>query len=144
MPVLLNAGQVLSGHAQLTPAAPAVCDLERSLDFAEWNERACRLANALTGLGLAKGDRIAVLAFNRVEWAEIYMAAAKAGLVVVPINFRLTGAEAAFIIQDCEATALLVEDALVGTVESVRDNLDLPSDRCVHFGGKAPTGYRGL
>ncbi|MDH3771698.1 MAG: AMP-binding protein, partial [Nitrospirota bacterium] len=142
MPVLLNAGEVLSGHARLMPTAPGACDLERSLTFAEWNERACRLANALTGLGLAKGDRIAVLAFNRIEWAEIYVAAAKAGLVAVPINFRLTGAEVTFIIEDCGAAALLVEDALVGTVENIRADLDLPSDRYIHFGGKAPSGYR--
>ncbi len=142
MAVLLNAGQVLETHARLMPAAPAARDLERSLTFGQWNDRACRLANGLQGLGLAKGERIAVLAFNRLEWAEIYAAAAKAGLVAVPINFRLTGAEAAFIIRDSEAAALLVEEALVDLVESFRADLDLPCDRYIHFGGNAPAGYR--
>ena len=64
-------------------------------DLPQWNERSCRLANALLGLGLAKGDRVAVLAYNRVEWAEIYAATAKAGLIAVPINFRLVGPEVA-------------------------------------------------
>lgn len=144
MAVLLHAGEVLSCHARLTPATLGARDLERRLTFAEWNDRACRLANALTGLGLVKGDRIAVLAFNRVEWAEIYVAAAKAGLVVVPINFRLTGAEAAFIIEDSDAVAVLVEDTLLGTIESIRADLDLPSDRYLHFGGKAPAGYHAF
>ena len=49
----------------------------------------CRLANALMGLGLSKGDRVCVLAYNCVEWLEIYAATALAGLVAVPINFRL-------------------------------------------------------
>lgn len=44
----------------------------------------------MIGLGLDKGDRAAVLAYNRVEWAEIYAATAKAGIVAVPINFRAT------------------------------------------------------
>ncbi|MGI9493725.1 MAG: class I adenylate-forming enzyme family protein [Geminicoccaceae bacterium] len=142
MSVLLNVGQVLSGHARLMPTVHGASDLERSLSFADWNERACRLAHALLGLGLQKGDRVAVLAFNRLEWAEIYVAAAKAGLVVVPINFRLTGAEAAFIIRDCDAAALLVEDAHLATIDEVRGDLDLPDDRRVHIGGKAPMGYR--
>ena len=111
-------GQMLAGHARLRPDAPAVHDLDRSMTFAQWNRRACRLANALTGLGLSRGDRVAVLAYNRIEWAEIYCAAAKAGLVVVPINFRLTAPETAFILGDSGADALIVEDALTGTVEA--------------------------
>ena len=47
------------------------------------------------GLGLKKGDRVAVLAYNAVEWVEIYIAAAKAGLVAVPLNFRLVGSRSA-------------------------------------------------
>ncbi|HEX5847068.1 MAG TPA: AMP-binding protein, partial [Rhodoplanes sp.] len=61
------------------------------------NDRACRLANALIGLGLKKGDRVAVLAYNCLEWLEIYAAVAKAGLVVVPVNFRLVGPEIRYI-----------------------------------------------
>ena len=59
------------------------------MTFKLWNERACRFANALGGLGLSKGDRIAVLAYNCLEWVEIYAGAAKAGLVIVPFNFGL-------------------------------------------------------
>ena len=140
---LLTAGEMLAAHARLRPAALGVGDLTHSMCFAEWNARACRLANALLGLGLSKGDRVAILAYNRLEWAEIYVAVAKAGLVAVPINFRLTGPEAAFIINDCGAAAVLLEDALSGTLESVRAELDVPDDRLVHFGGGTPAGYCG-
>ena len=142
MSVLLHAGQILSGHARLRPNTPAVRDLDRAMTFAEWNTRACRLANALTGLGLSRGDRVAVLAYNRIEWAEIYCAAAKAGLVVVPINFRLTTPETTFIIGDSGATALIVEDALLPTIEAGRDSLSIAEDRFIHVGGAAPAGYR--
>ena len=87
----LHLGQMLSVHARLSPDRAGARDLDRSMTFAQWNRRACRLANGLLGLGLAKGDRVAILAYNCVEWAEIYAAAAKAGLVAVPINFRLVG-----------------------------------------------------
>ena len=116
-PILLTTGQILSAHARLRPTEIGARDMERSLSYQEWNVRACRLANALIGLGLAKGDRVAVLAYNRLEWAEIYTATAKAGLIPVPINFRLTGTEAAFIINDSGAAAVIVEDALLPTLD---------------------------
>jgi acyl-CoA synthetase (AMP-forming)/AMP-acid ligase II len=85
-----------------------------------------------------------VLAYNSVEWLEIYAAAAKAGLIAVPINFRLVGAEIAYIASDCDARAFLVEDALVGAVEEIRADLPVAPERFVHFGGAGtPAGYRG-
>ena len=140
---LLNAGRVLAAHARLRPHALGARDLERSLTYAQWNDRACRLANGLQGLGLRKGDRIGVLAYNRVEWAEIYAAVAKAGLVAVPINFRLTAAEAAFIVNNCGARAIIVEDVLRDVVEEARGQIDIPADRFILIGGGAQTGYRG-
>ncbi len=114
------------------------------MTFPDWNARACRLANALLGLGLEKGDRIAVLAYNRVEWMEIYAAVAKAGLVAVPINFRLIGPEIAYIVNDCQARALIVEDALEARIEEIRAGLPVAPDRYIHIGeGEAPAGYHG-
>ena len=142
---LLNLGQMLSVHARLSPGRLGVRDLERSMSFATWNERACRLANALLGLGLSKGDRVAILAYNCVEWAEIYAATAKAGVVAVPINFRLVGKEARFIIENAEATALIVQDELLGVVEEIRAALPVAADRYIHFGQRrCPSGYRAL
>ena len=86
MSQLPHLGQAVSLHAQLTPDKTGASDLARSMSFRQWNERACRLGNALLGLGLRKGDRVAVLAYNCVEWLEIYVAIAKAGLTAVPIN----------------------------------------------------------
>jgi fatty-acyl-CoA synthase len=90
---VLDLGRMLTAHARLSPHRIGARDLERSMTFHQWNARACRLANALLGLGLSKGDRVAILAYNTVEWLEIYAAAAKAGLVAVPLNFRLVGKE---------------------------------------------------
>lgn len=143
MKELLTIGQVLTVHARLFPDRIGARDLERAMTFRQWNQRSCRLANALLGLGLAKGDRVAVLAYNRVEWAEIFAATAKAGLVAVPINFRLVGAEIRYIVENAEASALIVEDELAGVLEDVRSDLRVPAGNLIHMGASAcPAGYR--
>ncbi|WP_024520205.1 AMP-binding protein [Bradyrhizobium sp. Tv2a-2] len=140
---LLNFGEMLSAHARLAPYRLGTRDLERSMTFAQWNDRSCRLANALLGLGLAKGDRVAILAYNCVEWSEIFAATAKAGLVALPINFRLVGKEVEFIVNNAEAAAVIVQDELVGVVEEIRGSLPIKADRFIHFGTKqCPAGYR--
>src|SRR3984957_15638154 len=103
MKSVLDLGQMLTAHARLSPQRIGARDLERSMTFDQWNSRACRLANALLGLGLSKGDRVAILAYNTVEWVEIYAAAAKAGVVAVPLNFRLVGKEIRYIVDGAEA-----------------------------------------
>jgi fatty-acyl-CoA synthase len=142
---LLNLGQMLSVHARLSPDRLGARDLERSMSFSTWNERACRLGNALLGLGLAKGERVAILAYNCVEWAEIYAATAKAGLVAVPVNFRLVGKEVRFIVENAEASALIVQDELLDVIEEIRAALPIATGRYIHFGRRpCPGGYRAL
>lgn len=130
----LTIGQVVSAHARLQPDKTAARDLNRTMNYRQWNERSCCLANALIGLGLARGERVAVLSYNRVEWAEIYIAMAKSGLVTVPINFRLSGPEVHYILKDSGASAILVEDELIPLIESIRDNIDIPERNFIGIG----------
>src|ERR1700720_4823790 len=125
---------MLSVHARVAPNRIGARDLDRAMTFTRWNERSCRLANALLGLGLSKGDRVAILAYNCVEWCEIFAATAKAGLVALPINFRLMGKEVQYIVENAEASALIVQDELVGVVEEIRKDLPIKTDRYIHFG----------
>ena len=131
MSQLLHLGEIIAMNARLFPDKPGGRDLTRSMTFRQWNERACRLANALIGMGLDKGDRIAILAYNCLEWLEIYTALAKAGLVAVPVNFRLVGPEIRYIVENAEAAAIIVQDELVGGVEAIRADLPL-AQRPVH------------
>ena len=130
-----NIGQMLSAQARLQPARIGARDLDREMSFALWNARACRLANALLGLGLSKGERVGVLAWNRVEWLEIYAAAAKAGLVAVPVNFRLVTPEIRFILQDCAVSAVIAAPALHDSHHAICPDNCVPADRLVHPGG---------
>jgi acyl-CoA synthetase (AMP-forming)/AMP-acid ligase II len=143
MTPLLTMGEMLSVNASLYPDKVGARDLHRSMTFPAWNSRACRLANGLLGLGLAKGDRVAVLAYNCVEWMEIYAATAKAGLIAVPINFRLIGAEVRYILEDCGARALIVQEALLPSIEDIRTGLAVPDANVVHLGGRVPPGATG-
>jgi len=118
-------------------------DSKRALSYAQWDERASRLANALLGLGLVKGDRVALLAYNAVEWLEIYVALARAGLVAVPINFRLVGPEIAYIVEHCEARAFIVQDDLRAVVEGIRPSLPVDAGCYVLFGAEPGAGWRG-
>jgi fatty-acyl-CoA synthase len=140
---LPDPGQVLAFNAHVFPDKVGARDLSRALTYRQWNARACRLAHALMGLGLSSGKRVAVLAYNCVEWLEIYAAAAKSGIIAVPINFRLVGAEIRHIIEDCGATALIVQDELVSRIEDVRRDLVIPETNYIMFGANARVaGYR--
>jgi acyl-CoA synthetase (AMP-forming)/AMP-acid ligase II len=137
---LPNLGAVVANNAHLFGDKVATRDLTRAMTFGAWNARACRLGNALIGLGLQKGDRVAVLAYNCLEWMEIYAGAAKAGLVVVPVNFRLLAPEIRYIVADCGARAFIVQDDLVDRVEP--GELPVPQANYVCIGSRCPAGYR--
>jgi fatty-acyl-CoA synthase len=111
------------------------------MTFKEWNARACKLANALLGLGLEKGDRVALLAYNRVEWMEMYIALAKAGIVAVPINFRLVTPEIQYIVEHCHAKAIIAQDELAPQVEPLRGKLSIADKAWICIGDEPPAGW---
>jgi acyl-CoA synthetase (AMP-forming)/AMP-acid ligase II len=138
---VLDLGEILAAHARLQPDKIGVRDSRRALTYAQWNARACRLANALLGLGLEPGDRVAILAYNCIEWMEIYIALAKAGLVAVPINFRLLPPEVQYIAEHSSARALIVQDALASHVEGLREMLAIRREAWIRIGGSATSGW---
>ncbi len=145
---LLAVSDAIAAHARLYPRKIGTRDSTRALTFGAWDERATRLANGLLALGLAKGERVGLLAYNCVEWMEIYVALARCGLVAVPINFRLMAPEIAYILEHSEAQAVIVQDELVERIEPIRAGLPLSQGRYVHFGAPTPppgwTGYEAM
>ncbi|MBU4604918.1 MAG: AMP-binding protein, partial [Proteobacteria bacterium] len=89
-------GRALARSAQRHPDKTAVIFEDCSWTYREFNARVNRLAHALSGLGLGKGDKLAVLALNGPEYLEIYHATAKLGVWMVPINHRLKAPEMAY------------------------------------------------
>ena len=112
----------------------AVIDGNRRLTYRQLNRRVNRLSRALRGMGLAYGDRCAVLAYNCLEFVELLFAAAKLGLIVVPLNWRLAAAELAFILSDSGTETLLFDPDFAGTAEALRGRS--PLRRFVSIGPK--------
>ena len=138
----LHVGDVIKMHAINIPDKIAIKDTFRQATFREWDERANRLADALSDLGVRKGDRFAILAYNCVEWMEIYAAAAKGGQITVPIMFRLAPPEIEYIINHSESKAFLVAAEFVEMVDGMRDRLPVPQENYVYMGsGDVPSGY---
>ena len=125
MSQLLTIADAVATHARLMPNKCGARDSQRSLSYAAWHERASRLGAGLLGLGLRKGDRVGVVAYNCLEWMEMYVAMARAGLVVVPLNFRLTGPEMAYILNHAEVSALIVGPEFTATIDSIRADLSV-------------------
>ncbi|MCP4624693.1 MAG: long-chain-fatty-acid--CoA ligase [bacterium] len=91
----------------ICPDRPFLVFEGRQWSFLQFNERVNRLANAFRKLGVQKGDRIGMLQVNCPQYIEAYFAAAKIGAIFVPLNFRATSEELAYMIGNAEATALL-------------------------------------
>jgi acyl-CoA synthetase (AMP-forming)/AMP-acid ligase II len=140
----MTAGTILKMMAMHYPDKQGAGDKFRKMTFKEWNDRSCRLANALTQMGVGKGDRFAILAYNCVEWMEIYGAAAKAGQVTVPIMFRLAPPEIEYVINHSECKAFLVAKEFVPVVNSLRNKLPtvLPENYVYWGDDQTPEGYR--
>ena len=138
----MHAGTILKMNAMNYPDKLGCQDKRKSLTFKEWNERTCRLASALTKMGVGHQECFTILAYNRVEWLEIYGCCAKEGQIMVPIMFRLAPPEIEYIINHSDSKAFIVEEPFVETVNSMRDRLPIPKDKYIYLGeGDAPEGY---
>ena len=138
----MHTGTVLKMNAINYPEKLGCQDKNNSFTFKQWNERSCRLANALTKKGIGHQDRFAILAYNRVEWMDIYVSCAKGGQVMVPLMFRLAAPDFEYIINHSGSKALIVEEPFVKTINGIRDKLPIPKENYIYLGEeKAPDGY---
>ncbi|MEK0098407.1 acyl-CoA synthetase [Streptomyces sp. A475] len=98
------------------PARPAVvmADGDTALTYGQLEENSLRLADHLRGVGLRRGDHLALLADNDPRVMEVYWAAMRSGLYLTAVNHHLTAEEAAYIVRDCGARALIAADGTLG------------------------------
>ncbi|HEV2363205.1 MAG TPA: AMP-binding protein [Caulobacteraceae bacterium] len=102
-------GMAASLWARLKPTEIAIHDPHGTRTFAELNSAANRVARLLCAHGLKAGDAVALMCSNRAEFAEVLSGCLRAGFRMTPVNWHLNAEEVAYIIDDCEAKALLVE-----------------------------------
>ena len=121
--------QLIRRNLELNPDKIALIEAERRYTFAEFADRTRRFGNALLGMGMAKGDRAAILGHNSIENAESYFSIPNAGLVLVMLNFRLAPAEIAGILKDAEPKTLIVHSGYLEVIEKIEDRLDFIENR---------------
>jgi acyl-CoA synthetase (AMP-forming)/AMP-acid ligase II len=141
MSQFLTLSDAIATHARLMPQKIGARDSRRSLTYTAWNERASRLADALLNSGLKTGDRVGLLAYNCIEWMEIYVALARAGLVAVPVNFRLTGPEITYILNNAEVSAVIAGSDFCATLDSQKTELPIPAGRHFVLGDAPHAGW---
>jgi long-chain acyl-CoA synthetase len=117
---MFTLGDVARKGARIHAEREAVVFDGTRLTYRELDRRVNRLANALLRLGARKGERVAVLAENTHKFLEVYLAAAKAGLVTVPINSRLAVEEMRHILDDSGAAFFLAGDGFEETAGKLR------------------------
>jgi fatty-acyl-CoA synthase len=109
---VLLLGDILRRHAAVRGGKTAYVVGDERVTYADFHARSNRLARALARLGVGRGDRVAVLAPNRVEYPIIYFAVLKLGAIVVPVSARFTAGEVAAVVGHAGADTFLVAPEL--------------------------------
>ena len=118
----------------------------REITWRVFDEKANRMANMLLGRGIKKGDKVAILMMNCLEWLPIYFGILKTGAIAVPFNFRYSAEEIQYCAKLAEVDVLIFGPEFIGRIESIADNLS--HNRLLIFvGDTCPTfaeSYREL
>ena len=122
-PDIVTMGDIARVHGREKPDVTAfICD-DRTTSYGEFDSRANRVANGLLAEGLGHQDRIAYIGKNSDHYFEMLMGGAKAGLVMVAVNWRLAPPEIAYILKDAKARVLFAGPEFAGLVDQIRDEL---------------------
>lgn len=106
----------------INPNKEAVIFEDETVTYLQMRDRAYKLANALSTLGLKKGERVAVLLRNCTAWFDIYFALSCLGAVLIPVNILFKTREIEYIVNDSGASIMFVGSDLIGLVDLERKN----------------------
>ncbi len=141
VPLLVN--DFLRRAAKLYGDKVAIVDGARRFTYREFQARANRLAHALRALGVAKGDRVCILSPNSHFFLESFYGVTQIGAVLVPLNYRLTAADHAYIVDHAGVKAMLVDPEYAAVVDEIRPGLPTVEHWIVaQDEGRAPAGWR--
>lgn len=132
----LNLGGLFRFNARYASDRIALEDAQQAYTYAQLNERANRVAHVLAASGVVHGDRVAILSENRTEYVELLLAAAKLGVIVAALNWRLTAEE----LEHCVGLARPKVMLASSRYRKVADSLSNRPERVVSFGD----GYEAM
>lgn len=134
--------QMIKRNARVNRDGTALISGSRKISQGEFLEYVDRLAYGLTHIGLKAGDRIGVLALNSLQYVYLYGAAAKIGLVMLPVNWRLNPQEVGFVISDGSPRMLFVGPEFHETILALLPKFS-SVERC-YSTGEATDNFRGF
>lgn len=111
----------------------------REITWNVFNEKANRFANLLLERGIQKGDKVAILLMNCLEWLPIYFGVLKTGALAVPLNFRYSAEEIKYCVELAEVDILVFGPEFIGRVEEVAD--DISRGRLLYYVGDGCPGF---
>ena len=117
----------------------ATAPYRREITWSVFDEKANRVANLLLGRGIRKGQKVAVLLMNCLEWLPIYFGILKSGAIAVPLNFRYTAKEIAYCVNLADVDVLFFGPEFIGRVESVAD--EIGRERLLFFVGEGSPSF---
>ncbi len=140
--VEINPQELEARHAtwkEYSLIEPGTVDAFRSeITWAQFEEKANRFANFLLTRGVKKGDKVAILLMNCLEWLPIYFGVLRTGALAVPLNFRYASDEIKYCVDLADACALVFGPEFTGRVEQIADRL--PNVKTLlYVGGDCPT-----
>lgn len=139
----MNLGLLPTRHAQYRPNHTALVFGDTRLTYREYNQRINRLANALIGLGIKKGDKVATVLTNCIEQLEVYWAVAKIGAVVVPLSPLLRAQALSTLLNDSDTETVIVNAAAAQVVDEARPSLPkIAPNRFILTEGEDRPGYQ--
>ena len=132
-------------YARTTPDKPAIIMAASgaTVTFRELDARSIQLARLLREAGLKRGDHIALFMENQPRFMEVVWAALRSGLYVTTINSFLTAQEVSYIVNDCEAQALVTSAAKSSALTGLTGEHAIPRVHPAH-GGRQPGRLRPL
>jgi len=118
----MNIGSIPQKWARQTPHQTAIIDAttQREVSFADLDRHVRQVANSLLALGLQKGDRVAVLSQNSIEYVALYFACARVGFVVQPMNWRLAAREMVKIVENGEPRVFVTQGQFSGVADELK------------------------
>ncbi len=135
---LQNSHKVLWREYELIENNPAG-EYRREMTWRVFNEKANRFANFLIKRGIKKGDKVAILLMNCLEWLPIYFGVLKSGAIAVPLNFRYAADEIKYCLGLSDSIALIFGPEFIGRLEAIYDQI--PKIKTLLFAGEGRPSF---
>lgn len=129
-------GDLIIRNARRYPDKDGIISGKERFTWSQVNTRVNKLVRGLRGLGVNKGDRVAILSNNCHQYLECYCAGGKSGIITVPLNYRLVGRELVYILNNSEANSLIIGPEYITTVKPILNELNYIKNKILLTGSE--------